>query len=174
MDNVTLDVHGVERINVSPVGGADTLTVNDLSGTDVTEVNIDLVAFDGSGDGQADTVIVNGTNRDDTIRIAQNAFHGEIRTSVLGLAAQVNINGAEAGSDRLKVNAGNGDDTVDASGLPADAILLTEDGGNGDDILIGGEGDDTLLGANGDDTLIGGPGQDVLDGGRGHNRLVQD
>jgi Ca2+-binding RTX toxin-like protein len=86
----------------------------------------------------------------------------------------VHIVNFEAANDRLTVNAGNGDDTVDASGLPADAILLTEDGGNGDDLLIGGEGDDTLLGGNGDDTLIGGPGQDVLDGGHGDNHLFQD
>ena len=70
---------------------------------------------------------------------------------MLGLAAQVNIVNVEAAFDRLTVNALNGDDTVDASGLPADAILLTEDGGNGDDLLIGGDGDDTLLGGNGDD-----------------------
>jgi Ca2+-binding RTX toxin-like protein len=174
VDNVTLDVHGVERINISPVGGADTITVNDLSGTDVAEVNIDLVGFDGGGDGQADTVIVNGTNQDDNIRVAQDTIAGDVDTSVVGLAARVNIHGAEAGTDRLIVDARNGNDTVDASGLPADAILLTEDGGNGDDVLIGGEGDDTLLGGNGDDTLIGGPGQDVLDGGRGRNHLVQD
>jgi Ca2+-binding RTX toxin-like protein len=93
---------------------------------------------------------------------------------VLGLSAVVHIVNVEAANDRLTVNALNGDDTVDASGLPTDAILLTEDGGNGDDTLIGGNGDDTLIGGNGDDTLIGGPGQDVLDGGRGHNHLLQD
>jgi Ca2+-binding RTX toxin-like protein len=64
-----------------------------------------------------------------------------------------------------EINALNGDDTVDASGVPAGVILLTEDGGNGDDVLIGGRGDDVL---------IGGPGQDALDGGPGHNILIQD
>ena len=48
---------------------------------------------------------------------------------------------------------------VDASGLAADASLLTANGGDGDDVLIGGAGDDTLLGGAGDDVLIGGPGQ---------------
>ena len=93
---------------------------------------------------------------------------------MLGLAAQVNITGAEAANDRLTVNALGGDDTVDASGLSAGAIQLTEDGGDGDDVLIGGAGDDTLLGGAGDDVLIGGPGQDVLDGGPGDNILIQD
>ncbi len=174
VDTVTLNVIGVEAVNVSPAGGADTITVNDLSGTDVTDVHIDLVAFDGGGDGQVDTVIVNGTHGDDNIRVAQGNIAGDASTTVLGLAARVDIVNVETAFDRLTVNALNGDDTVDASGLPADAILLTEDGGNGDDLLIGGDGDDTLLGANGDDALIGGPGQDLLDGGHGDNHLLQD
>ena len=60
--------------------------------------------------------------------------------SVVGLAAQVNITGAEAANDRLTVNALAGDDVVDASGLTADAIQLTENGGDGNDVLIGGDG----------------------------------
>ena len=95
-------------------------------------------------------------------------------SSVLGLAAQVNITGAEAANDRLTVNALAGDDVVDASGLAAAAIALAADGGDGDDVLIGGAGNDTLLGGAGDDILIGGPGQDILDGGPGDNILIQD
>ena len=63
---------------------------------------------------------------------------------MLGLAAQVNITGAEAANDRLTVNALAGDDVVEASGLAAGAIQLTADGGDGDDVLIGGAGNDTL------------------------------
>jgi len=61
---------------------------------------------------------------------------------------------------------------IDASGLAASAMLLTEDGGEGDDVLIGGAGDDTLLGAAGDDVLIGGPGSDTIDGGLGDNVVL--
>jgi Ca2+-binding RTX toxin-like protein len=169
--NVTMDVNGVEQVNVVAVGGADTLTVNDLSGTGVTGVNIDLAGTPGSGtgDGQPDTVIVNGTNGNDTIIVAGNASG----VAVLGLAAQVNITGSEAANDRLTVNALSGDDVVDATGLPAGVIGLTEDGGDGDDVLIGSAGNDTLTGDAGDDVLIGGPGQDVLDGGTGNNILIQ-
>ena len=45
--NITMDLDGVERVNVNALGGADTLTVDDLSGTDVTEVNTDLAATGG-------------------------------------------------------------------------------------------------------------------------------
>ncbi len=69
--------------------------------------------------------------------------------SVIGLAAQVNITGAEAANDRLTINALGGDDVVDASGLSAGAIALTADGGDGDDVLIGGDGNDTLIGGAG-------------------------
>ena len=65
--NVTMDLNGVEQVNVNALGGADTITVNDLTGTGVTQVNIDLASTPGSGtgDGQADTVIVNGTAGND-------------------------------------------------------------------------------------------------------------
>ena len=36
-------------------------------------------------------------------------------------------------------------------------MLLTADGGDGDDVLIGSAGEDILLGGAGDDVLIGGP-----------------
>ena len=170
--NVTMDVNGVEQVNVAALGGADTVTVNDLSGTGVTGVNIDLAGTPGSGtgDGQADSVIVNGTNGNDAVTAAGDASG----VSVFGLAAQVNITGAEAANDRLTINALGGDDVVDASGLADGAILLTANGGDGDDVLIGGAGNDTLTGGAGDDILIGGPGLDVLDGGTGDNILIQD
>ena len=106
-------------------------------------------------------MIVNGTNGDDVV-LAVGDASGD---AVLGLAAQVNITGAEAANDRLTVNALAGDDVVEASGLAAGAIQLTADGGDGNDVLIGGDGNDVLLGGAGDDVLIGGPGIDVLDGG---------
>ena len=84
--NVTMDVNGVEQVNVNALGGADTITVNDLSGTGVTDVNLDLASTPGSGtgDGQADTVIVNGTAGNDTITVAGSAGNAD----VLGLAAR--------------------------------------------------------------------------------------
>ena len=134
-------------------------------------MNLDLAGTPGSGigDGQADTVIVNGTAGKDRIAVASNAGNAD----VLGLAARVHIAGAEAANDRLIVNALAGDDVVDASGLAAGAIQLTADGGDGNDVLIGSAGNDTLLGGAGNDVLIGGPGQDILDGGPGNNILIQ-
>jgi Ca2+-binding RTX toxin-like protein len=167
--SVIMDLNDVERIDFNALGGADRIVVNDLSGTDVTEVNLDLGTPGGGGDGQPDNVIVNGTNGDDVAMIAGDASG----VSVLGLAAQINIAGAESTNDRLTVNALAGDDVVAASGLAATAIQLTADGGDGDDVLIGGDGNDVLLGGDGDDVLIGGPGLDILDGGPGNNIVIQ-
>ena len=92
--------------------------------------------------------------------------------AVSGLAAQVNITGAEPALDRLNINALAGDDVVEADGLVGGAIQFTADGGDGDDILIGSAGNDTLHGGAGDDILIGSGGQDILDGGPGNNTLI--
>jgi Ca2+-binding RTX toxin-like protein len=56
--------------------------------------------------------------------------------------------------------------------VAAGTLLLTLDGGGGDDVLLGGSGNDTLLGGEGDDVLIGGPGNDTNDGGPGSNIVI--
>ena len=67
--NVNMDLNDVESIDFNALGGADKIVVNDLSGTDVTEVNINLAStIDGTaGDGAADTIFINATNGDDVI-----------------------------------------------------------------------------------------------------------
>ena len=95
------------------------------------------------------------------------------QTGVLTILGDA-LDRAEATNDRLTVNALAGDDVVEASALAADAIQLTADGGDDDDVLIGGAGNDGLNGGAGDDVLLGGPGVDVLDGGLGDNVVIQD
>jgi Ca2+-binding RTX toxin-like protein len=167
--NVVMDLDDVEGLDFNAFGGADTVVVNDLTGTDLVEVNLNLALAGGAGDGQADRVIVNGTSADDVALIVGDASG----TSVLGLAAQINITGVEADKDRLTINALAGDDVVEASGLAVGAILLTADGGEGDDVLVGGDAADTFFGGLGDDVLIGGLGLDILDGGLGDNTIIQ-
>jgi Ca2+-binding RTX toxin-like protein len=163
---VTMDTDDVERLDVRIRGGADTLVVNDLSGTDVTDVLVDLTAAPGGGDdAAADNVVVNATNGDDVVDVTGQGTNA----AVAGIPARASLSGAIAGSDRLTVAALQGDDVVDASALAADSALLTIDGGEGDDVLIGGAGDDILTGGAGDDVLIGGPGNDTTDGGPGSN-----
>jgi Ca2+-binding RTX toxin-like protein len=165
--NVTMDLNGVERIEVNALGGADTITVNDLTGTDVSQVAIDLGAQPGSagGDGQADTIVINATNGNDAIAVTNN--NGVVTVS--GLPEAVTISNFEA-NDRIVINGLGGDDAITASGLTG--MLFTANGGDGNDVLVGSVGNDVLSGGNGDDVLIGGGGLDQLDGGPGNNTVI--
>ena len=169
--NVVMDLNDVEGIDFSARGGADNIFVNDLSGTDVTEVNINLESTPGSGigDGAADTITINATSGDDFVLV----FGDSGAVSVLGLGATVNIVGFEAANDRIVINGLGGDDVIEASGLAAGSIQITADGGLDDDVLVGGDGNDVLFGGDGDDVLVGGLGLDVLNGGPGDNILIQ-
>ena len=124
--NITMDTAGVERVDFNALGGADLVTVNDLSGTDVSSVNVDLAGTLGgaTGDSQADRVVVNATNGEDAINV--NGDAGGVKVS--GLAATVKILHSEAANDRLEINTLAGRDSVDSSGLAAGATKLFVDG----------------------------------------------
>jgi Ca2+-binding RTX toxin-like protein len=168
--SITMDLTGVERIDFNALGGADSIFVNDLSGTDVTEVDINLAGtLNGSaGDGAADTVIVNGSAGKDNVSIAGNGAS----VAVTGLSAQVTIDGAEAANDSLLVNGLGGNDTIDASSLNSGQIRLTIDGGAGNDTIIGSQGADTLFGGDGNDVITGGRGDDVALLGFGDDTFI--
>ncbi len=167
--NIVMDLNDVEIIDAKMLGGADNLTVNDVSGTDLTRVNAGLALIGGGDDLAADNVIVNATNGDDVVSVSGTGPNARVS----GLSAVVNLSGAIAGSDRVTVNALAGDDVVDATALAANSALLTASGGDDDDVLLGGDGNDTLLGGAGDDVLIGGPGTDVIDGAPGDDVVIQ-
>src|SRR4029079_2556027 len=80
---VTMDTDDVEVVEFRAFGGADSVTVEDLAATDVRDVKIDLAGAGGGGDGQADRVVVNGTDGNDRIDVSGDA--GAVKVS--GLAA---------------------------------------------------------------------------------------
>ncbi|MGY4375560.1 Ca2+-binding RTX toxin-like protein [Bradyrhizobium sp. i1.3.6] len=156
--NITMDLNSIEQIEFDARGGADNITVGDLSGTGVKQVLVDLGAVPGGtqGDGAADTVTVNGTNGGQHIEVTSNGT----TVTVTGLPEVVTIANAEAANDRLVIQALGGNDVIDASLLAA-AIGLTIDGGAGNDTITGSQGADTLIGGDGNDKVTGGSGNDV-------------
>jgi hypothetical protein len=122
--NVTMDTNDVEIVDDNPIGGADTVTVNDLTGTDVAQTNIDLAFDPGSdfSDGIADNVVVNGTNGDDNIAINGNGSGAD----VTGLATAVSVKHADP-TDTLSVNTLAGTDHVATNGV-AGLIQVLVDG----------------------------------------------
>jgi Ca2+-binding RTX toxin-like protein len=120
---ITMDLDDVERVDFNALGGEDNVVVNDLSGTDVTQVNVDLASTLGgnTGDGALDTVEVNGTPAADTINIDADA--GAVLVS--GLQASVRITHSEAANDQLIVNGLGGVDTITADPGVASLMILT-------------------------------------------------
>jgi len=124
--NITMDTAGVERVDFNALGGADLVTVNDLTGTEVSALNLDLAGSLGgaTGDNAADRIVVNGTRGDDAIDVSGDA--SEVKVS--GLVPTIAILHPEVANDRLEINTLEGNDTVGSAGLDAGAIQLLVDG----------------------------------------------
>ncbi|WP_428940913.1 beta strand repeat-containing protein [Fontivita pretiosa] len=165
--NIVMDLDDVERLDLNALAGTDTVIVNDLAGTDLTQLNISLASTIGgtSGDAAADTIIVNGANGNDLIDVVGSGTS----VSVLGLAADVSVTNSEAANDALVINALGGNDAVTATTLPAGIIKLTADGGTGDDSLLGSQGDDVFLGGDNADFISGDNGNDLALMGTGND-----
>jgi hypothetical protein len=126
LGTITMDIGTTENVVANALGGEDRVTVDDLSGTDVVSVKVDLAGAPGSGtgDGAADQVIVRGTDRADTIDIDA----ARSTATVSGLHARVDIAGAEAAHDRLDVDTGDGTDSTDTTGVAAGSVPVFVDG----------------------------------------------
>ena len=121
LGGIVMDLNDVEGIDVNALGGTDSVTVNDVSGTDLQRVDVDLAAALGgsASDGQADTVTVAGTKGDDSI--AADADGNAVDVS--GLAAFVRITHADPDKDTLVIDpVASGDDHVTVD--PALAALI--------------------------------------------------
>ena len=150
-----IDLDGIEIVDIAALGGADQLTVDDLSQTDVFEVDGDL----GAADGKVDRVVVNTMDdSNESEQTSVSAFTGNV--AILG-PTFVQLKNAER-TDRLRVNGGRGDDLISAS---TDAMKITLDGGDDGDTLLGSPGDDVLLGGDDFDSIEGRKGDDTVDMG---------
>lgn len=169
--SITMDLNGTEHVAFNALGGADQITVNNLSGTDATQIDVNLAGTPGgnTGDSAADNVIVNGTAGSDVMQVVGDASG----IQVLGLTAALSVTHVEGTLDTITLQGGAGDDVIEASAVAAGAAKLVLDGGEGDDVIIGSAGDDVLIGGAGDDVLIGGGGNDILMAAPGNDIVIQ-
>ncbi|MCB9939631.1 MAG: hypothetical protein H6823_15420, partial [Planctomycetaceae bacterium] len=111
----TQSVSGIEQINLVGVNAADdTVTINDLTGTGVALVNVNV------GTNGTDAVTVNGTSGNDSVTAVQNGGNVE----VTGLAAKVVVSNAEA-TDSVTFNGLGGNDTLTTDGTAATVTVAT-------------------------------------------------
>ena len=197
--NITMDLNDVEHLHFNALGSADIITVNDLSGTDASDVTVNLAATLGgnSGDGAIDTVVMNGGAGSDTFSVSATA--GSV--VIGGLGTQTTVLNAEA-TDVISILGNGGTDTTQVNGADtADTFIiaangtavhvsrtnsatfavdvttenLSINGGGGDDMfstsgnLAGLISGVTVDGGAGNDTILGGNGADTLLGGDGND-----
>jgi Ca2+-binding RTX toxin-like protein len=165
--NITMDLDDIERIDAAAVGGGDTLAASDLSGTDLTAIRLAA-----GTDGAADRVFADGSAGADAVTVTG----GPGTTNLAGLpnGLMLAVTGTQAPTDELHVRGLGGDDTIDASGLGADAIRLILEAGAGADTVRGGRGPDLVLAEDGADLVDGNQGDDVAFLGGGADRFVWD
>ena len=118
-----MDFDAVERLELTALGGADAITVGDLTATDLKAADIDLSASAGGGDTQPDAVIVSGTSRPDRVRVTRAGA----RVLTTGLPAQTRIAGSEPANDLLLINTLAGNDDVNIAADVTDLIQTTVD-----------------------------------------------
>ena len=137
-EDAALEFRGIEIVDITGLGGADTLNVNDLSGTGIS--GIVFIGGDGServGNNSNTSITVYGEDGSDFLSggSADDTFFGGNRGDRISGQAGNDVIFGEAGDDSLFGSPGN------------DFIH----GGSGNDDVVGGVGDDRMTGSEGVD-----------------------
>ena len=134
--SITMDCDDVETVNFAALAGADTVVGNDLTGTDVITVNVNLEETPGgaTGDGEADSVVLNFGAAGNAPIVIDNP--ASTRVAGWGSAAVV-VSHADAAFDSLRLNTGAGNDTttITQTGSPGAVRRVLVDGGADQDTL---------------------------------------
>ncbi len=167
--NIIMNVGTVEQVRVNALGGNDTLTLNELSGTSLLQATFDLAGTLGgaTGDALVDTIAASGSSGPDVLTIGSGAGQLNVTGGPVALTV-TNVDAVET----LTVNGLGGNDDITATGAGATIATLTIDGGAGDDTLRGGLGNNVLLGGDDNDTVLGGDGNDVAFLGAGNDTFT--
>ena len=145
-----VSLNDVERLELKAIAFYNTVTVGDLSGTDVTKVTVDFA-------GANDFVTAYASSANNTLTVTATAT----AVNVAGLPTQFSAINAK-GSDVVEVHGADGNDKLSGATLGAGRILLGLYGDDGNDSLTGSVNGDGLYGGTGNDTVIGGRGNDTV------------
>jgi Ca2+-binding RTX toxin-like protein len=167
--SLTLSFRDVEHIDYATRDGQDAVTVNDLTGTSVRRVSLDLSASAGgtAGDGKIDAVTVGGSATGDTILIEGDSS----LITVGGLPAEVTIGIGPDGIGRG--GHAEGDLLIGIESLTGSAFADSLTGDAGDNRLDGGGGDRMAGGAGGDVYVVDDAGDAVIEEADGGLDRVQ-
>jgi Ca2+-binding RTX toxin-like protein len=118
-----LDTSDVERLDLFPAAGPDQIHVADMSGTDVTHVELTLALARNltTRDGSQDFVAIDGSNGNDAITVT--AGGPEVRAT--GLAATTVTRFADKSLDRFHIDTRLGNDSVFVDPLVHQLLLFT-------------------------------------------------
>ncbi len=148
--------------NITLVGGAGANDVATISAAPTAVNNLTITDVNGQ-------VVLRDTATNATVTL-DNFETLDLNLGTAGDAITIgDLSGTDISDNTVIVDAGDGNDTVDASAAGKRVVLT---GGTGDDVLTGGSRNDDLFGNAGADTLTGNAGNDTLDGGSGADTLI--
>jgi hypothetical protein len=154
-------------VAAKPLAETDIVVIFGTDGADQVRIDASVsMGFQGSieihGGDRNDTLVIDGTVGNDTIKVAASAVSVNANLTV--------FYGNNIESVHVFAGAGNDYVSVDQrAGLVSIDLMLFGELGN--DILIGGAGNDKIFGGDGDDLLGGGAGDDMVFGGAGRDFL---
>ena len=189
-------VTGIEDLTIDAGAGGDLVTVDDLAGSGLGALTIDLgrtatingyrqESIEGSSftqtvpdvryspDRGADAIVLNGSAAGDTFTVTTSGdtTNVAVQTSVAYTVAL--LHGVRPEGDSLTVAGLGGDDTLDAHTESADNLALILASGAGDDRVIGSAYDDVIDSGTGDDRVTGGDGYDTFSDAGGNDTLIE-
>jgi hypothetical protein len=123
---IRMDMDDVEALDLTALAGTDTVTVDDMSGTDFRIANIDLAGTPGAPDGVADLVTVKGTAGADNVDLETD---GAVVVAD-GLQTEVRVSNSEL-ADKIQIDTLDGHDDVDVDGTVFALIDIGVDLGAG-------------------------------------------
>ena len=175
-------LNDIERLEITPLGGADNIFIYDTNGSDLQQVAIDLASTVGgkTADTKSDYVWLQGGLGDNEIAVTMTG--SKITVDGLPVAATVDHVGK---TDILEIDGGFGNDIIDASKLPVGKLAVRLSGNVGPDVIYGTEGDDLVDGGSEDDIVLlnGGndralwkalAGEDYIEGHGGTDTVMVD